>query len=138
MEKIIPNGTQVLIFKYIREWGPNQDDEHFTVGSVQRSKPSNDLSHHGSPWCVQIYEVLGNDGIIYTGTYGTGLVGNNFFRTKEDHIEILKRKISSNEETIFQLQAKNADYNEQINSLVELQEQSNDIRDGLERTRKKQ
>ena len=25
-EKIIPNGTEVLIFNYIREWGLNQND----------------------------------------------------------------------------------------------------------------
>ena len=31
MEKIIPNGTEVLIFKYIREWGPNQDDENYII-----------------------------------------------------------------------------------------------------------
>ena len=24
--KIIPNGTEVLIFNYIREWEPNQND----------------------------------------------------------------------------------------------------------------
>ena len=79
MEKIIPNGTEVLIFKYIREWGPNQDDENYTVGTIQSSKTSDDLSVHGSPYYVQIYEVLGTDGKKYIGTYGTGLIGNSFF-----------------------------------------------------------
>lgn len=119
MEKIIPNGTEVLIFKYISEWGPNQDDENYVVGIVQSSKTSDDLSIHGSSHYVQIYEVLGNDGNRYTGTYGNGFVGNSFFRTREDHIEILKRKISHNKETITKLQEKNSEYINQISSLIE-------------------
>lgn len=119
MEKIIPNGTEVLIFKYIREWGPNQDDENYVVGFVQSSKTSDDLSVHGSSHYVQIYEVLGNDGNKYIGTYGNGLIGNSFFRTKEDHIEVLKRKISCNKETILKLQEKNTEYSKQISSLIE-------------------
>jgi len=119
MEKIIPNGTEVLIFKYVREWGPNQDDENYVVGIVQSSKTSDDLSIHGSSHYVQIYEVLGNDGNRYTGTYGNGLIGNSFFRTKGDQVEILKRKISHNKETITKLQEKNNEYIKQISSLIE-------------------
>lgn len=61
--KIIPNGTEVLIYKYVREWN-KQDDENYIVGIVQSSKTSDDLSYHGSPWYEQIYEVLGEDGNI--------------------------------------------------------------------------
>lgn len=118
MEKSIPKGTEVLIFKYVREWGLNQDDEHFILGVVQSSKKSDDLSCHGSPWYEQIYEVLGEDGNKYIGTYGKGLIGNSFFRTREDHIEALKRKISSNNESILILQEKNTEYNNQINLLM--------------------
>ena len=118
MEKIIPNGTKVLIYKYIREWGPNQDDENYIVGTIQSSKTSDDLSTHGSPYYVQIYEVLGTDGKKYIGTYGTGLIGNSFFRTIQDHINFLKRKISRNNESILELQEKNNEYKNQISLLV--------------------
>lgn len=118
MEKIIPNGTEVLIFKYIREWGVNQDDEHYILGVVQSSKKSDDLSHHGSPLYEQIYEVLGQDGNKYIGTYNRGLIGDSFFRTREDHIETLKGKISNNNEKILIMQEKNIEYNNQINLLI--------------------
>ena len=107
MEKILSNGTEVLIFKYISAWGPNQDDENYIIGTIQSSKKSNDLSIHGSSYTVQVYEVLGNDGRIYIGTYGSGLIGNSFFRTLEDHIKALKSKISRNEEQIMKLEVKN-------------------------------
>lgn len=34
--EIIPNGTEVLIFKYIREWN-KQDEENYIVGTIQTS-----------------------------------------------------------------------------------------------------
>lgn len=46
--KLIPNGTEVLIFKYIREWGPNQNELSYITGIVQSSELSDDLSCHGS------------------------------------------------------------------------------------------
>ena len=117
MNKIIPNGTEVLIFKYVRELGPYQDDENYIVGTIQSSEMSNDLSMHSSPFYVQVYEVLGQDGNKYIGTYGTGSIGNSFFRTKEDHIDILSKKISCNEQDILRLEEKNIEYNEQISLL---------------------
>lgn len=106
---IIPNGTEVLIFEYIREWGPRQDDENYiSKGIIKSSKQSEDLSYHGSPCYIQIYEVLGEDGKKYTGTYGNGsvLIGNMFFRTKEHQINVLNLKISDNEEKILKLKEK--------------------------------
>lgn len=117
MNKIIPNGTEVLIFKYVRELGPDQDDENYIVGTVQSSEMSNDLSMHSSPYYVQVYEVLGKDGNIYIGTYGTGSIGNSFFRTKEDHIDILSKKISCNEQDMLRLKEKNMEYKAQISLL---------------------
>ena len=111
---IIPNGTEVLIFKYVREWGSNQNDENYILGTVQSSKISDDLSCHGSPWYEQIYEVLGEDGKIYRGNYGSGLIGNCFFRTKEDHINFLKRKITNNEHEMLKFQEKNDRYYREI------------------------
>ena len=99
---IIPNGTEVLIFKQFMEGG--RDDENYIIGIVQSSKISDDLSYHGSPWYEQIYEVLGEDGKRYRGTYGSCWIGNCFIRTKEDHISILRHRIINNEEEILKLQ----------------------------------
>lgn len=112
--EIIPNGTEVLIFKYVREWGPYQDDENYIIGTVQSSKISDDLSCHGSSWYEQIYEVLGEDGKIYCGNYGAGWIGNSFFRTKEGHISVLKSRINNNEQEILKLKEKNDRYFETI------------------------
>lgn len=118
---IIPSGTEVLIFKYIREWGPDQDDENYIIGTIQSSKTSDDLSYHGSPWYEQIYEVLGEDGKRYIGTYGRGLIGNSFFRTKEDHISVLKHRINKNEQEILKLKEKNDKY---LNKIIILENES--------------
>lgn len=120
--KIIPDGTKVLIFKYGRGWD-RQDDENYIVGTVQSSKTSDDLSYHGSPWYVQIYEVLGEDGNIYVGCYGTGIIGSSYFRTIDDHISFLKNKITNNEQEILRIQDENDKYFKQITKLEKKQEQ---------------
>ena len=120
MNKIIPNGTEVLIFQQVPVYHCSQEeDENFVIGVIQSSKQSDDLSYHGSPYYEQVYKVLGNDGKIYSGTYERGLVGNYFFRTREDHIEVLKEKIKDNEKEILKLQEKTNSYIEQIKSLKE-------------------
>ena len=57
-EKLLPNGTEVFIFKYIREWGLNQDNENYIRGTIQNSKLTGDLSNHGSIWEKYFYTVL--------------------------------------------------------------------------------
>lgn len=117
MNKVIPNGTEVLIFKYIREWGPNQNEDHYTIGTIESSKESEDLSYHGSPWYEQIYTVVDENGNKYVGCYGSGLIGNSYFRTKEDHIKVLEGKIRCNEEKITEIQNQNEKYLNQISLL---------------------
>lgn len=127
--EIIPNGTKVLIFKYIREWN-KQDEENYIVGTIQTSRISDDLSYHGSPWYVQIYEVLGEDRNIYVGCYGTGIIGNSYFRTIDDHIRVLKNRITNNEQEILKIQEKNDRYFMQIKELEKSskkQEQSSSV-----------
>ena len=114
--EIIPNGTEVLIFKYIRERN-KQDEEHYLIGTIQTSRTSDDLSYHGSPWYEQIYEVLGEDGKRYIGTYGTGIIRNSYFRTIDDHIRVLKNRINDNEQEILKIQEKNDRYFMQIKKL---------------------
>ena len=107
MDETLNIGDEVLIFKYIREWGINQDDEHYIKGIVLKSKMSDDLSYHGSPWCVMNYTVLGEDGKEYFGNYRNPNLGDSFFMTQVDYINYLERKIARNEEKILEINKKN-------------------------------
>ena len=117
MKKIVPNGAEVLIFKYVKEYGFEQDEENFIRGIVQSSESSPDLANHGNPWYKEIYEVLGEDGKTYHGAYGFGIIGDSFFRTVEDHIEIINHKISLNNKQIKKMENENTKYLETINNL---------------------
>lgn len=122
MNNKITEGMEVLIFKYIPEWGYNQDNEHYIVGTVLKKEKYDDVSCYDNSWQKQVYTVLGEDGEVYTGNYGMGLVGNSFFRTREDQIKFLKRNISINNANIFILQHRNSEYNEQIDLLIQKEE----------------
>ena len=100
-EKIIPNGTEVLVFsKYGHKTKPKMK------GVIVSSKDSGDLSQHGSSWSVQVYYVQGDDGIKYFGAYGNDLY-DYYFRTKQNYINYLKWIIASNNKAIMDLQNKN-------------------------------
>jgi len=116
MGKVLTKGTEVLIFRYLKQFGPIQNEENYIIGTVQSVKSVDSVSKNGTS-SVLVYEVLGNDGKTYTGTYGTGLIGNSFFRTREDHIDNLKRKIARNDENILKLQKLNEEHNMQISLL---------------------
>ena len=115
MDKIIPNGTEILIFRYFKSYRNYQDDLNFIKGVIITSKQSEDLSYHGSPYYEQIYEVLGEDGKKYIGTYNSGLIGNYIFRTREDHIKRLKKLIYLNNQELLKIQNQNTEYETQIN-----------------------
>ena len=102
-EIIIPNGTKVLIFsKYGYSTKPRMK------GVIVDSEDSGDLSEHGSPWSVQIYEVLGDDGI----TYICGSIGDYYFRTEQDYIKYLNSLIAGNNRAIKNLQKNNIELKE--------------------------
>lgn len=128
MDKIISNGTEVLIFSESKNNDSKILEKKKSIkGVIISSKKSEDLSYHGSPWYEQIYKVLGEDGKEYTGTYGKGSVfnGNMFFRTKEHQIYVLNLKISKNKEEILKLKEKNDEYLKKIAILEnELKQQS--------------
>lgn len=113
MEEKKPAGTEVLIFKHVREWGPKQDNIHFKKGIIQNSFLTEDLATHGSPVFKNFYTVLGEDGCLYFGTYGEGTIGGSFFRTKEDHQAYLSNEIRI-------LQEKRASIDNQIEKLREM------------------
>ena len=114
MEKIIENGTEVLIFKYTSGCGLNQDMKHYIRGTIIKSVMSEDLSYHGSPWNVINYTVLGEDEIEYFGNYGNHTLGNSFFMTEEDYICYLNRKIKHNKEKIIEIENENSELEELI------------------------
>lgn len=117
MDKELNIGDEVLVFKYIREWGLNQDYEHYVRGNVVKSEMSDDLSYHGSPWCVMNYTVLGEDGIEYFGNYKHPTLGNSFFMTQEDYIHYLERKIANNQEKMLEINKENQNIQQMIESV---------------------
>ena len=122
MNNKITEGMEVLIFRYIPEWGYNQDNEHYIIGTVLKKEKYDDVSCHDNSWQKQVYTVLGEDGEVYIGNYGMGLVGNSFFRTREDQIKFLRRNIAINNANIFILQHRNSEYNKQIDLLTQKEE----------------
>ena len=98
--------------------GPNQNEINYIIGIVQSSTLSNDLSYHGSSWAEYVYNVVGADGKTYIGTYGKGIIGNSFFRTKEDQIRFLMRKINDNKQKIINIEEENNSYFNEI-SIIE-------------------
>ena len=115
--EVLNFGDEVLIFKYIREWGINQDYEHYIKGYIVKRKMSDDLSHHGSPWNVMNYTVIGEDGKEYFGNYKNPILGNSFFMTQEDYIYYLKRKITRNKEKILEINKKNQEIQKMIENV---------------------
>ena len=108
MNRIIPNGTEVLIFYYNEGLGPNQDVFRFIKGIVESSETIEIPTMHGSPWDEVLYKVLGEDNNIYYGNYGSHITGNYYFRTAEDHIIHLKNRIKNNCDTINNLDLQNS------------------------------
>ena len=120
MEKVLPNDEEVLIFKVSN----NTKENDYIKGKIISSRESNDLSHHSSSsWYETIYDVRGEDGHLYTGTYNRDYIDKYvFFRTTEDHIKYLQEKINRNYRKIYELNSENETYNETIKNLK--QEQS--------------
>lgn len=106
-EEVLNIGDEVLIFKYIREWGIDQDYKHYIKGYVIKRKMSDDLSQHGSSWNVMNYTVIGEDGKEYFGNYKDPVLGDSFFMTQEDYVHYLERKIRENQEKILEISKEN-------------------------------
>ena len=120
MDKVLPNGEEVLIFHIYN----NEERKEYIKGKILSSRESNDLSFHSSSsWYETIYEVIGENGYLYTGTYNHDYIGKYiFFRTPDDHIKYLQEKINANYKKIYDINCENNTYRETINKLR--QEQS--------------
>ncbi len=105
MEEIIPNGTKVLIFN---KTDSQNDETKFIKGVIIDSWESQDLAYHGSSWYEQIYKIQGEDRKIYTGTYGSAIIGDFYIRTLSDYLKRIRSLIENNCEKINALNTKNA------------------------------
>lgn len=105
MEKNVPIGTEVLIFRYNPSLGLNQDEGKYIIGRIESSAIMKESTMHESPWDTRLYTVLGEDNKIYYGTYDTGK--GYYFRSIEDHINHIRNKIKSNNEKISKLNEEN-------------------------------
>ena len=116
MDRILKIGEEVLIFTkamYIKTNG----SEKFIRGKVLERAKSGDLSHHGSPWNIEIYKVLGEDGKIYKGAYEHPLFYDSYFYTREDYIKHLNCIIKINNLKINELYENNLRIQEVVDSL---------------------
>ena len=117
MDKIISNGTEVLIFSESK----NNDSKILKKkksikGVIISSKKSEDLSYHGSPWYEQIYTVLGYNGKTYEATYGSenSLIGNVYILTVDHYIKYINHLIEENNKKMIDLQTENESLREML------------------------
>ena len=99
MDKIISNGTEVLIFSENKNNDSKILEKKKSIkGVIISSKKSEDLSYHGSPWYEQIYIVLGDNGKTYEATYGSAnsLIGNVYILTVDHYIKYINHLIEEN------------------------------------------
>ena len=108
-------GDTVLVFKN-KELLERDGLEKFIKGTVIGIKESVDIAYHGSPWKVKVYEVLGEDGKIHSGSHQYSLVGDSYFYKPEEYVRYLKQKERRNDEAIQRLLNKK----EELRRIVEI------------------
>ena len=100
-------GKEVLIFN-------SYDDMHFIKGVITgKQEYSIPLRNKkGDSFCVIIHTAIGEDGKEYRGVYGDKykwmVYDECYFRSKEEYLEYLDKKVSDNSLQIIQLENKNA------------------------------
>ena len=116
MDKELSLGDEVL--RFAKRNNPCKDIlEPYIVGRVISSELSEDLSYHGSSWYEEIYEVLGEDKKIYIGTYGSAVIGDSYFLTREDYIQYLLNVRKWNLERIRKVRNINVEIRKVISQL---------------------
>lgn len=127
MKKIIPNGTEVLIFFDSKNCSNNDVEKSFIKGVVISSKMSEDLSCHGSPWYEQIYTVKGENDNIYEATYLISAFEEFYIRTIEDYINYLNYKIKENHKKIINIEKENQELVGIIESFIPRLNESHEV-----------
>lgn len=114
--KELPRGTEVLIFRYTRNNGVVSNDEYYIRGTVLDCKVNSE-----NELTPSILTVLGEDGCEYWGSYGNPIIGNSYFRTKEDQIAYLENCKKISEETIEELKELIIRHQESIDKIANMQ-----------------
>lgn len=116
IDNIIPNGTEVLIFKFVDVNIIRKTEENYIKGIIKNSEIMEYPVMYGSPYERRIYTVIGEDKKEYYGTYGFSTT-DYYFMTTEDYTKKLQYYISENNNKINNLKNQNNSYNQIINDL---------------------
>lgn len=119
IDKIIPNGTEVLIFKfkYMDSGIIRESEKNYIKGVIKTSKKKEYPTMYGNHYEEQIYTVIGEDEKEYYGTYDFSNT-DYYFMTIEDYTKRLQYYISENNNKIKNLKNQNSNYNQIINDLI--------------------
>ena len=117
MKKVIPNGTNVLIFNKTDSQEKNEETK-FIKGVIINSWKADDLVYQGISWNGQIYEVQGEDGKIYKVTYGNAIIGDFYIKTLVYYLKQIRVLMENNREKIDDLNTKNVIFTNLLLSLT--------------------
>ena len=116
MEKIIPNGTEVLIFGL--KYNSKLKEITYVKGTVIDSKEHEIVPMHGSSWNEQLYTVVTEDGYQYYLHEGYSSK-NPYIETIPNAIYILNNHIDTNLKAIEALKIENHLLMDTIKELME-------------------
>lgn len=124
MDKIIPNGEEVLLFHKTQDiHHRNVNKTKYIKGVVISSRDSENLSYHGSEWYERIYTVIDDEGRNYEATHNGAYVGPFYIRTIKEHIVNLKEAIQDNYDKMKELYVDNEIISKSLQELISLEMQ---------------
>ena len=114
MNNIMPNGTEVLIFKNT----DNKNQEmNFIKGMVIGSYEENEVIDNENTITIRHYNVYGEDGEEYNATKNYAHKGNFYIRTIDEYIEYLRNTLFNNNREIIELNHLNKQSSEILSHL---------------------
>ena len=122
MDKIIPNGEEVLLFRESQDiHHRNVNKTKYIKGVVVSSKDSENLSYHGSEWYERIYTIIDDEGKSYEVTHNIAYIGPFYIRTIKEHIVNLREAIQDNYDKMRELYADNEIISKSLEELISLE-----------------
>lgn len=122
MDKIIPNGEEVLLFRESQDiHHRNVNKTKYIKGVVVSSKDSENLSYHGSEWYERIYTIIDDEGKSYEATHNIAYIGPFYIRTIKEHIVNLREAIQDNYDKMRELYADNEIISKSLEELISLE-----------------
>ena len=123
MNRVMPNGTEVLIFKNTTN-DIQKDEMNFIKGMIIGSyEEKEDITEDMSIYHL-VYTVFGEDAEEYKATHGYAHKGDFFIRTFDEHIEHLTNALYNNAYKIAELKKMNNSIKETIMHLNNYQKNS--------------